>query len=418
MGFEADSLLIVLPVAFRSGHGTGLLFEKQACNGLEKWAANFKKVVVACPIEPEGIPSSVVNAIPYIEVDDLPSRDRMELIPLPWAYGLATFWRTYRTTRAILADAIRRSQYLSFAIGGLIGDWGSVAAFEAIRQDRPYSIWTDRVESKVIRSSHLDTKGPKKLYHMVRNNAIFSPLMRRLEHHVIGKSNLGLFHGRDCFDAYSPHCKNPHLVHDIHLKPEDRIHPLQLSAKIERVRLGEPLRLLYVGRLAEMKGPFDWIKVMADLRDLGLTFQATWIGDGPLLDEMRREIDHRGLQDRVELKGFVGDRGILMQAMRDSDLFVFCHKTPESPRCLIEALMSGTPIIGYDRPYPRDLLGDSADRLLVPLDDAAQLARRIEELDKDRAELAQLIRASDEHGSHFSDEAVFRHRSELIKKFS
>jgi glycosyltransferase involved in cell wall biosynthesis len=41
---------------------------------------------------------------------------------------------------------------------------------------------------------------------------------------------------------------------------------------------------------------------------------------------------------------------------------------------LIEALMAGTPIVGYDLPCPRDLPSDHADPLLVPLGDTVALA--------------------------------------------
>jgi glycosyltransferase involved in cell wall biosynthesis len=97
-------------------------------------------------------------------------------------------------------------------------------------------------------------------------------------------------------------------------------------------------------------------------------------------------------------------------------VFVFCHKTPESPRCLIEALMSGAAIVGYDSPYPRDLVGDAADRLLVPRDGIPALARRLAELDADRAGLAALIQAAAAVGAGYSDREVFRHRSELIRR--
>ena len=48
---------------------------------------------------------------------------------------------------------IEDADYLSFAIGGLFGDWGAVACFEAHRMKRPYAVWTDRVESRVMREA-------------------------------------------------------------------------------------------------------------------------------------------------------------------------------------------------------------------------------------------------------------------------
>lgn len=418
MDVEKDSLLLVLPVAFRRDREGTLLFEAQACNGLDRWADHFHRLVIACPLEMDVSITPSKASVEYLEVDQIQSRDRMDFVPLPWAYQLGTFLKSYYHTRRLLVERIRQCQYLSFAIGGLVGDWASVAALEAIRQKRQFSIWSDRVEHQVIRSNHLETVGLKRVYCKLKNNWIVSPLMERLEHHIIQRCDLGLFHGRDCFDAYARYCRSPHLVHDIHLKPEDRIASTQLQEKIHQVRSGKPLRLLYAGRAAGMKGPLDWIQIMAELYNRGITFHACWMGDGPLLADMRAEVTRLGLNNIISLPGFVSDRAQLMQAIRDSDLFVFCHKTPESPRCLIEALMSGTPIVGYDNPYARDLLGKSADQLLVFCDSITELAERILELNIDREQLCELIERCYELGEHYSDYAVFQHRSNLLKEYT
>ena len=61
--------------------------------------------------------------------------------------------------------------------------------------------------------------------------------------------------------------------------------------------------------------------------------------------------DARGLGDVVSLPGFVSSRAKVMEFLRGIHVLVFCHRTPESPRCLVEALMSGTGILGYESDY-------------------------------------------------------------------
>ena len=39
-------------------------------------------------------------------------------------------------------------------------------------------------------------------------------------------------------------------------------------------------------------------------------------------------------------------------------VLVFCHTTPESPRNLVEALISGCPIVGYHSDFAAELVGD------------------------------------------------------------
>jgi len=418
MAIDDGSILLVLPVAFRKDTNGELLFEKQAFNGLERWADNFDRLVVACPLELEKNHSPNNSSVEYLPVNQLISRSRIEFVPLPYAYKFVAFLKTYRRTRELLAKTIRKCQYLSFAIGGLIGDWASVASLEAIRQKRHFSIWTDNVGHKLIKSGHLDSVGLKRIYRRIKNNWIISPLVEKLERRIIAACDLGLFHGRDCFDAYAKYCRCPQLVHNIHLKPDDRISSERLNEKIQHVVSGEPLRLIYAGRVMGIKGPMDWVQVMSRLHSQGLRFQATWIGDGPQLAEMQAEIQRLGLSAVVQTPGFIGERKRLLEAIRSSDLFVFCHKTPESPRCLIEALVSGTPIMGYDSPYARDLLENSADKLLVPINNVNDLSDTIFELHTNRTLHAKLIELTYKLGTQYSDQAVFELRSTLIKEYT
>lgn len=410
------ALLLVLPVPFRRDANGVLMFETQACNGLEKWAENFSRVVVACPVLP-GVwsGSSEVTSAGYTPTHEISAVDRIDFVGLPPAYTALQFARHMAATRTLLAEKIRGARYLSFAIGGLFGDWGAVAATVAFSQGRQYSVWTDRVEHRVARTAHEDSRGLRRVARRLKNNLLISPLMRQLELHVIRRAQLGLFHGRDCFESYSPHCRNSHLVHDIHLKPHDRIEQGELQTKQMRNQGGSTLKIVYAGRAAEMKGPLDWVAALAAVARRGIAFEAVWMGDGPLLDEARAAIARSGMETSVRMAGNVVDRRRVLEALRDADLFVFCHKTPESPRCLIEALMSGTPIVGYDSPYPRDLLGPRADECLVPMNDVEALALRIASFAADRSLLSDWFGVAAELGSHFSDEAVFRHRSDLIK---
>jgi hypothetical protein len=48
----AWDLLLVMPVRL-GDEGQGLLFEAQACNDIERWLENFKRIQVVCPV-PKG----------------------------------------------------------------------------------------------------------------------------------------------------------------------------------------------------------------------------------------------------------------------------------------------------------------------------------------------------------------------------
>lgn len=400
------TLLIHVTVPlFRAPDG-GWLLEDQACNGLRLWARHFDRLIVTIPLETGPPPPSWV---PVSRVG--PDLARIELVPLPVAWRADRFLRALPEGRRLLRDAIARADRLAFAIGGLFGDWGAVGALEARRMGRPYAVWTDRVESAVTRG--LASTAPRWRTRL-RARMTWRP-MAALERHVIRHAALGLFHGRDCLDAYAPFCRHPELVHDIHLKRADHINPGTLEAKATRLARGEgPLRLVYVGRADPMKGPQDWVAVLARLAGAGVDFRATWYGGGAGIDAMRAEIDRLGLGDRVTLPGFLADRAAVMAALREADALLFCHLTPESPRVLIEALVSGTPLVGYGGAYATDLIAGHGGGVLVPVGDRAALADAVAELARAPARLASLARAAAADGAPYEDEAVFAHRSHLI----
>ena len=132
--------------------------------------------------------------------------------------------------------------------------------------------------------------------------------------------------------------------------------------------------------------------------------------------EMLSKIAAAGLQSRVEVPGFVADRAAILQELRAAHVFLFCHLTPESPRCLIEALASGCPLLGYDTAYPRDLIAGHGGGILVPQGNTAALASEIAVLSSERGRLSNLIRAAAMDGKPFNDESVFQHRSEVIRQ--
>src|SRR5262249_46115198 len=113
-------MMLVLPVPFRRV-GDTLLFEAQAGNGIKKWADNFSSLVAACPVLPEQFVTSDGSQV-WKDVREIPCADRVEFVPLPWAFSVGDFMRTYGATRRLLGHHIMKCRYLQFALWGFTGD--------------------------------------------------------------------------------------------------------------------------------------------------------------------------------------------------------------------------------------------------------------------------------------------------------
>jgi colanic acid/amylovoran biosynthesis glycosyltransferase len=399
-----SSLLLILPLVVHQRDGR-VFIENQAGNGLAQWLRHFARMTLGVKLAAGAAPPAGSVAI-----DTLGLGDRLSVVLLPTAWTPLGHLRAYPSIRRRLRDLIDRHDYLQFALGGAWGDWGAVGALLAAKKERKASVWTDRVESEVMRIEAQRFTGLKRLY-----RGMNARLARSLERRAISRSTLGLFHGNDTFNSYRGFSPHPFLVHNIHLKPADRIPDERLSAKIAAAREGV-LDIVYAGRVHPDKGVTDWIETLRLAADAGVPFRARWFGDGPQLDEARATVDRLGLADRISFPGQLVDRDALLEALRDAHVMLFCHLTPESPRCLIEALVSGTPIVGYGSAYPEDLIAEHGGGVLTAMAPAA-LARELVRLDGDRAVLAALIGQAAQDGRDMNDEAVFAHRAHLMKQY-
>ncbi len=406
-----ESLLLIMPVPFYEAEGQYWL-DEQTCDCLVRWAENFDRILLACPILPKHLSPDNVTLGRWRAIAELPCAEQVELVPLPYAYKIQDFIRVYRSTRQLLSAKIAECDYLCFVIGGMIGDWGGIASLEAIKLQRPYSVWTDRVEYEVIRQSlkNLPLKSQVK-------EAFNLPLMKRYQQYLISHSSLGLFQGQDCYQAYSAYCQEPHCVYYVNTKKSDRIDASHLKFKINSVLAGKPLRICYAGRATEMKGSLDWLQAVNYCYKSGVNLQATWLGDGPQLEEMKSLAQDLGISSRLHFPGFIGDRATILETIKDHHIFLFCHKTPESARCLIEALVCGCPIVGYDSFYPRGLVSEHGGGGFGLPNDWRSLGDLLIQLNSDRLRLSELIRCAALSGQPFDVETVFQNQSNLIKKY-
>ena len=403
-----DSVLLVTAVAIRTVNGERQI-DDQTCEGLKHWCSEFAKVTyVGLVPNPDQADESSVT---WRSLEPLINSGRLHVEVLPIGYRVTSHVRHQAAVRKLLGNLIEQHDYLCFALRSLFGDWGALGALEAQSRKRRFALWFDRVEHRVL----LATLGSMPWKRQLKTIATV-PLMKLYRERLIRRAAVGIFQGRDCYDYYCHNSADPQLVYDTHTKEDHFISDTDLEAKAKRVCAGAPLRIVYAGRAAPMKGPDDWIATLIALKRRGVAFDATWLGDGPSLAAMKAEADRAGLTDAVRFVGHVSDREVLLKTLRDSDLFLFCHKTPESPRCLIETLVSGTPFIGYESAYAAGLLDGREAGRLVKVGDTSSLVETVADLDGDRNKLLAMFRQSAALGRNFDETKIYRERAALLRR--
>jgi glycosyltransferase involved in cell wall biosynthesis len=228
---------------------------------------------------------------------------------------------------------------------------------------------------------------------------------------------LALLQGKDVYDAYSPFSVNPHMVYHMPVSKDDYITDEQLETKLKGITQNRALRACYIGRAIDMKGPIDWLKTLHELNKRGVEISATWLGDGSLLQTMRSMAENLGMTSYVKFPGYVSEREQILRTLKDSDIFLFCHKTPESPRCLVEALASGCPLIGYGSAYPKELVEKCGGGLFVTVGDWQDLVTTLIKVDRDRKSLRKLVQSASASGRLYERDATMQRRIDLIKEY-
>lgn len=406
-----ESLLWVTNIPIKELSGRPLL-DNLTLSCVVRWLEHFDQVVLI------GVRWSKEHAAErtttiWEDVSQLQEANRLEVISMPFAYRLLDFIRTYHNQVKLIRKKILQCQYLCFdPTGYLFGDWAAVACLQATHLSRPYAARVDRVEYEVTRKI-------MSTYPLVRRLKMTAsvPLMKQFHRYTVSRAEVSLLQGQDCYAAFSDFSKNPHITYHTHTMPDDHISELEIHQKVHSVMAGETLQLCYVGRGVEMKGPMDWLKVIHQLHRTGIPVKGIWLGDGDLFEEMRRTVAELGLEDWIDLPGFVGDRAAILATLRRSHIFLFCHKTPEAPRCLLEALVSACPLVGYHSLYCERLVAEQGGGLFAPVDDWQSLVTIISDLNANRSKLAQLIRQSAASGCPFDEVSVFNHWSHLIKSY-
>ena len=141
--------------------------------------------------------------------------------------------------------------------------------------------------------------------------------------------------------------------------------------------------LLYAARFVEGKGHAPLIDAMALLKGrTALPFTLALAGDGPLLEPVKQQVRDLGLEDRVAFLGFRQD---MKNLYKGADLCVCPSQQEALSFFLIEAMVSGLPVVATDVGGNSDIVNDDAgDGLLVPYGDPDAMAEAIRRMMEDK----------------------------------
>ena len=410
---HSRTILQVFPSIVKEIKGE-LFIDVDWSDALRFYAENFDQVIFACPVS-KSIHDTPDSGLKNCKsVDQLPQwASKLEILPLPYAYKLNRFVFYKSRVRKILREYIQKASYLEFSPSSLIGDWAALASLEAIKMKCPYVISGDIVYSERMRFN-IQSQPLWKRY--VKEYSSIKPFEKAYST-ILKNADLAFFQGQDVYDEYSPLPKTSHKIYHVTMTKEERIGSSQLEWQTTHLKQGQALKICYAGRAEALKGPLDWIYAINAAIKSGVNLEATWVGDGSLLGEMKSLSQKLNIAENIRFTGFVSNRIMLLKILSESNIFLFCHKTRESPRCLLEALGSGCALVGYEGVYPEGLVKTHGGGLFAPIDNWEGLSQLLVNINSDRIQLSQLIQNAYKSGELYDRDTAYMNRINLIKQF-
>jgi glycosyltransferase involved in cell wall biosynthesis len=154
---------------------------------------------------------------------------------------------------------------------------------------------------------------------------------------------------------------------------------------VERTRVdGDPLRVLFVGRLVPEKGPDVLIDAAEALYAQGIPVELSIAGGGVLAEALERKAQNSPAADTIRLLGPVGQDDI-----RDwyawADVFCLPSFAEGVPVVLMEAMSMELPVVSTPIAGIPELIRDGESGILVPPGRVEELAQALSRLSRDPA---------------------------------
>ncbi len=154
----------------------------------------------------------------------------------------------------------------------------------------------------------------------------------------------------------------------------------------------EPLRLVYIGRVAREKGLYEALQGLRLAHELGVDARLVIAGNGAEGTRLRRYAQALGVAPRVCFVGSLSgaDR---VKLLAGADVMILPSYSEGLPHALLEGMAAGIPVIATPVGAIPDVVSDGIHGFLVPTRDGKAIAESLAVLAADRERLSWMSRA-------------------------
>lgn len=136
--------------------------------------------------------------------------------------------------------------------------------------------------------------------------------------------------------------------------------------------------ILNVGRMVPQKGQQYLVEAFASLHKKYTHWELVILGDGPLREQLTKQITRLGIENAVSMPGTVKN---VDEWLSKSSIYAFPSISEGFPNALAEAMSAGLPCVSFNCDAgPKDLIQDGINGYLTEVYDVTEFENRLEEL--------------------------------------
>lgn len=161
--------------------------------------------------------------------------------------------------------------------------------------------------------------------------------------------------------------------------------------------------LVTVGRVSDVKRLDIFVEVVVQLTSKGVRAMAVIVGDGPLLESLRKDVNLRDMEQQVTFAGWQTEVAPWLQCSR---VFLLTSESEGLSQALIQAMLCGLPAVVTDVGDLSDLVVDGENGFLIPELDAAAFVQKLEPLIANPAQLQEFSKSARASAVRLSNERI------------
>ncbi len=146
------------------------------------------------------------------------------------------------------------------------------------------------------------------------------------------------------------------------------------------IQLQQPVHLVFAGRFVPQKDPLAIVQILAGLTNLD--WHCVMLGDGPLMREVRSEVDKYSLQERFDFPGWVTPQDVIAWFSK-SDILFMPSRSEGLPVTGVQALAKGLALVVSRIGGFTDLVDEGLNGFLIEAGDQERFQQTLRRLIED-----------------------------------